>query len=244
VSSSAYSQQINMLQANEPKKIYEELSCTDIKKATSILKPLHDKNEEDGFVSLEVDPFLCDDTKATIKEGIRLHQKISFENLMIKIPATKAGYKAMEELTSLGIAVNATLVFSPKQAILCAKALDKGIKKSEKNTKAVISVFVSRFDRLLDDKISKLGFQTGTIGIINATKCYHKDTAPLDAIDSWEQDGEKNSSDILSKDECNKYFKTLKNEGIKIDTVYDELLQDGLESFKTSFKQLLDKVTL
>ena len=133
MTSSAYEQQINMLQANEPKKIYEELSGADIKRAAAILKPLHDANDEDGFISLEVDPYLCDDTMGTIEEGARLYSQIKCENVMIKVPATQAGYEAMENLTSMGIPVNATLIFSPQQAVKCAKALDAGIKKSQKD---------------------------------------------------------------------------------------------------------------
>ena len=174
LSSSAYEQQINMLQANDAKKIYEELSITDIKKAATLLKPLHDDNEDDGFISLEVDPRLCDDIFGTFEEGARLHSQINYDNVMIKVPATEAGYPAMKYLTSMGIPVNATLVFSPEQAIRCAEALDAGIEESGKDTKSVISVFVSRFDRLLNDKLTTDGFEPNKLGIINATKCYHE----------------------------------------------------------------------
>ena len=123
--SNAYKQQINMLQANEPKTIYEELALTDIKRASELLSSLHHENAEDGFISIEVDPLLCDDEIGTIEEGTRLYHTIGNDNVMIKIPATQAGYIAMEELTSRGINVNATLIFSPQQAINCAKALDR-----------------------------------------------------------------------------------------------------------------------
>jgi len=172
--SEAYKQQINMLQANENKKIYEELAITDIKRAAEILKPLYDIDANNGFISLEVDPTLCDDAEATIAEGIRLHKQIGYSNVMIKVPATAAGYKAMEELTALGINVNATLIFSKEQAIECAKALNEGIIKSGKDTKAVISIFVSRFDRMLDSQLHKKGLETSKVGIINATKCYYE----------------------------------------------------------------------
>ncbi len=172
--SSAYTQQINMLQANETKKIYEELAITDIKRAAQILKPLHDQDPNDGFISIEVDPQLCDDTMGTIEEGARLHSQLEYENVMIKIPATEAGYIAMKELTSMGINVNATLIFSPDQAIKCAQALSEGIKQSGKDTKAVISVFVSRFDRLLDPQLKEKSLPTGKVGIMNAAKCYHE----------------------------------------------------------------------
>jgi len=172
--STAYLQQLNMLQANDNKTIYEELAITDIKRAAELLKPLHDNDTNNGYISLEVDPMLCDDMMGTIEEGARLHSTIEFDNLMIKIPATQAGYGAMTHLTSLGINVNATLVFSPTQAIECAKALAEGIKQSGKDTKGVISVFVSRFDRAIDDTLKSKGLETSKLGIINATKCYHE----------------------------------------------------------------------
>ncbi|MEA3497863.1 MAG: transaldolase [Campylobacterota bacterium] len=172
--SSAYTQQINMLQANENKKIYEELVITDIKRAAEILKPLHDKDANDGFISIEVDPTLCNDMMGTIEEGARLYSQIGFDNVMIKIPATKAGYGAMEHLTSMGINVNATLIFSPHQAEESAKALNSGIKKSGKDTKGVVSIFVSRFDRLLDEKLKNKDLEVSKVGIVNATKCYYK----------------------------------------------------------------------
>ncbi len=174
VTSNAYEQQINMLQANDAKMIYEELSTSDIKRAAQILKPLHDENENDGFISLEVDPTLCDNTMDTFEEGKRLHNQIKHDNLMIKVPATQSGYPAMKYLTSIGIAVNATLIFSPSQAIQCAKAIDEGIKEYGQDTKAVISIFVSRFDRMLDDELLNANLETGKLGIINATKCYHE----------------------------------------------------------------------
>ncbi|MCG3659666.1 transaldolase [Aliarcobacter butzleri] len=172
----AYKQQLDMLQANNEKTIYEELALTDIKRAAFLLDDLHKKDADDGFISIEVDPLLCDDAAGTIEEGIRLYSSINAENIMIKIPATDAGYIAMRELTSRGINVNATLIFSPQQAIKCAQALDEGIKDSNKDIKAVISVFVSRFDRLMDNDFSNKGLQKSKLGIINATKCYYEVT--------------------------------------------------------------------
>ncbi|MCT7596620.1 transaldolase [Aliarcobacter butzleri] len=170
----AYKQQLDMLQANNEKTIYEELALTDIKRAAFLLDDLHKKDADDGFISIEVDPLLCDDAAGTIEEGIRLYSSINAENVMIKIPATDAGYIAMRELTSRGINVNATLIFSPQQAIKCAQALDEGIKDSNKDIKAVISVFVSRFDRMMDSELSSKGLQSSKLGIINATKCYYE----------------------------------------------------------------------
>jgi len=280
--SSAYTQQINMLQANDNKKIYEELAIADIKRAAQLLKPLFDQNANDGFISLEVDPTLCDDMMGTIEEGARLHSQIGYDNVMIKIPATQAGYGAMEHLTSLGINVNATLIFSPDQALKSATALNNGIKKSGKDTKGVVSIFVSRFDRSLDKKLKKLELEPAKTGIINATLCYHEieavgnknirtlfastgvkgddlipsyyidelifpnsiNTAPLHTIDGWLQDGKKEQTKIQDKEDCIQYFELLKSNQIDIETVYNELLQDGLSAFKVSFQELLKKVKL
>ena len=171
----AYKQQLDMLQANNAKTIYEELALTDIKRAADLLSDLHKKDADDGFISIEVDPLLCDDAAGTIEEGVRLHTLLNAaDNVMIKVPATPAGYIAMRELTSKGINVNATLIFSPEQAIKCTQALDEGIKDSNKDIKAVVSVFVSRLDRLADNDFISKGLEASKLGIINATKCYHE----------------------------------------------------------------------
>jgi transaldolase len=96
---------------------------------------------------------------------------------MIKVPATEAGYEVMRELLSNGISVNATLVFSPAQAKSCLKAMKKGIDEFEntggERVEAVISVFVSRFDSLLDNKLEEKGLPTAKTGIFNAAKIYN-----------------------------------------------------------------------
>jgi transaldolase len=279
-SSVAYKQQLDMLQANNAKTIYEELALTDIKRAAELLDELHRNDSDDGFISIEVDPLLCDDAAGTIEEGVRLNSLIGADNVMIKIPATEAGFIAMRELTSKGIHVNATLIFSPEQAIKCAQALNEGIKESNKDTKAVISVFVSRFDRLVDGEFATKGLETSKLGIMNAIKCYHEvnkfknanirtlfastgvkgdelspsyyvdnliypnsvNTAPLATIEYWVQDGSKEESEIITEEECNKYFETLKQKGIDMNAVYTKLLVDGLDAFKDSFRQLLSKL--
>ena len=171
LNSSAYKEDKERLKTKTSKEIYETLAVRDIKLASLKLMPLYESGD-DGFISIEVDPNLCFDAKNTIKEGRELYEKIGSPNVMIKIPATDEGYEAMEVLISEGINVNATLIFSPTQAKKCLEAFEKGLKRVEgKKPKAVISVFVSRFDRLLDNSLSsKL---KGKVGIINATKIYH-----------------------------------------------------------------------
>lgn len=171
LTSSAYKEQLSTLTHLSPKEKYEAVALFDIQKAADILRPLYDAGD-DGYVSIEVDPFLCDDTNATIAEGIRLHQSINRPNVMIKVPATEAGYAAMEALASQGIAVNATLIFSSDQALKCADAFAKAAQKAATVVDTVISVFVSRIDRAVDEILRHKGVATGLTGIYNAAEIY------------------------------------------------------------------------
>ncbi|WP_201352538.1 transaldolase [Hydrogenimonas urashimensis] len=174
--SPAYTAQLDTLQNHSAKAKYEALAKEDIRTAAKKLKPLYDAGN-DGFVSIEVDPFLCDDTEATIEEGRRLYREIGMENVMIKVPATEAGYEAMKQLMSEGQHVNATLIFSPMQALKCLEAMQEGLKiyqaSGTKSVRGVLSVFVSRFDRLLDASLLERGIEPGRVGIMNAAKIYN-----------------------------------------------------------------------
>ncbi len=174
--SPAYTAQLDRLQNHSAKAKYEALAKEDIRTAAEVLKPLYDAGR-DGFVSIEVDPFLCDDTDGTIEEGRRLYREIGMENVMIKVPATEAGYEAMKVLMSEGMHVNATLIFSPMQALKCLEAMEEGLKiyraSGTKDVRGVLSVFVSRFDRLLDEKLIERGLEPGRVGIMNAAKIYN-----------------------------------------------------------------------
>ncbi|MDD3595537.1 transaldolase [Sulfuricurvum sp.] len=171
LTSPAYKEQLSMLGNLSPKEKYEAVAMYDIQKAADILRPLYDAGD-DGYVSIEVDPYLCDDAGGTIAEGIRLHRSIGRPNVMIKVPATESGYQAMEALASEGIAVNATLVFSVDQALKCAEAFAKASKKASVDT--VISVFVSRIDRAVDEILRSNGVTTGLSGIMNAADIYNR----------------------------------------------------------------------
>lgn len=173
LTSNAYKEQLSTLGTLSPKEKYEALAIFDIQKAADILRPLYD-SKDDGYVSIEVDPFLCDDTQATISEGIRLHQAIGRPNVMIKVPATDAGYGAMETLASQGIAVNATLIFSVEQALKCAQSFAAAAAKSSNIVDSVISVFVSRIDRAIDETLRAKGVATGLMGILNAAEIYNE----------------------------------------------------------------------
>ncbi|SFV59465.1 Transaldolase [hydrothermal vent metagenome] len=170
LNSKAYKEQLSTL-SGDAKSKYEALAIYDIQKAADILKPLYERGN-DGYVSIEVDPNLCDDAKGTIEEGLRLYKMIDRENVMIKVPATKAGYEAMEALTASSIPVNATLVFKKEQALACATAFAKGAKRATSVADTVISVFVSRIDRALDPLLKEKGLTPGVTGIYNSSLIY------------------------------------------------------------------------
>ena len=174
--SPAYKEQLSSLSGKSPKEKYEALAIEDIRTAAQALRPSYDEGN-DGYISIEVDPFLSNDTASTVAEGKRLFAAIGEPNVMVKVPATEAGYDAMTELLSTGISVNATLIFSPKQTQRSLKAMKKGLDCFEKDgglrAEAVISVFVSRFDRMLDADLEQEGIDVAKTGIYNAAKIYN-----------------------------------------------------------------------
>ena len=167
--SESYKASINELkrQGKEPKEIYETLAIEDIKTASEILMPLFLENPQNGLISIEIDPFLSNDINASIDEGVRLWHEINAKNVMIKVPATQSGYTIMEHLMLRGINVNATLVFTKEQSRRVLQAFQKA------NTQAqgVISVFVSRFDRVIDPQLKDEKL-CGKYGIANAIAIY------------------------------------------------------------------------
>ena len=91
--------------------LYERLAIEDIQHAADVLRPVFEATERrDGYVSLEVSPYLAMNTEATIAEARRLWQAVARDNLMIKVPATKAGLPAIRQLIGEGINVNITLL--------------------------------------------------------------------------------------------------------------------------------------
>ena len=144
-------------------EIYDELTVKDVQDATDIFRPVYEKtNGLDGYVSLEINPKLAYKTEETITEGKRLHKKVNRDNLMLKVPSTDEGFKAVEELTALGMNINITLIFSLEQYIKTFEAYIKGIKRflesggDASKVRSVASVFVSRIDTVIDAKLDEL----------------------------------------------------------------------------------------
>src|SRR5205823_8797029 len=96
-------------------EIYETLAIEDVQAACDVLRPLFDKlNGADGFVSLEVSPYIARDTRASLAEAKRFWKAVDRPNLFIKIPANPEGIPAIREATAAGISINITLIFSVK----------------------------------------------------------------------------------------------------------------------------------
>src|SRR5436190_4104790 len=138
---------------DEPKEIFWRLAETDIGNACDLLRPVWDgTGGKDGFVSIEVDPNLAGDTQATIAEARRLHEQIDKPNLYVKIPATKAGLPAIEEMIASGKNINVTLIFSLERYAEVAEAYIRGLERLAETggdlsrVASVASFFVSRVD--------------------------------------------------------------------------------------------------
>jgi transaldolase len=137
--------------------IYEALVIEDVREACEVLQPVHEESRgADGYVSLEVSPHLAHDTPATLREARRLAAEVDRPNLMIKVPGTRAGLPAVEELLFEGINVNVTLLFSVRRYEQVAQAWLRALERRREANRpladiaSVASFFLSRIDILVD----------------------------------------------------------------------------------------------
>jgi transaldolase/glucose-6-phosphate isomerase len=169
---------------------YEALAVSDIQAACDTLRPVYDRlDAKDGYVSLEVSPYLANQTDATIAEARRLHGMVDRPNLMIKVPGTTAGVPAVRQLIEDGISINVTLLFSLDSyiavALAHAEGLEARVAKGEPidTIASVASFFVSRIDAQIDKKIDErlkagdaeseaLKAVRGKVAIANAKNAY------------------------------------------------------------------------
>ncbi len=145
-----------------PIDLYEQLAVADIQSAADVLRPVYDATERrDGFVSLEVSPYLALDTEATIAEARRLWRWVDRDNLMIKVPGTPAGLPAIRQLLGEGININITLLFSQNVYEEVVEAYLAGLERfvagggDPSRLASVASFFVSRIDSAVDKLIEE-----------------------------------------------------------------------------------------
>lgn len=188
-SSSDYDDEIQKLRAEgkDADAVAWELILRDIRDGADILKPVFDRtNKADGFISIEVAPRLADDTEATVAMAADLHRRAGKENVLIKIPATKAGLPAIRQTIAAGINVNVTLIFSVERYDEVVDAYISGLEDLHakggdlSRVASVASFFVSRVDGKVDkllaavdgSKAEEAKALEGKIAIANSKVAY------------------------------------------------------------------------
>jgi transaldolase / glucose-6-phosphate isomerase len=147
----------------DAKGVYEKIAIRDVQDACDIFKPIYQSaRRRDGFVSLEVSPYLANDTKGTLEEARRLWKTVGRDNLMVKVPATPEGIPAIRQLLEDGLNINITLLFAQSAYEQVAEAFmaaleARALKKLDiDHIASVASFFVSRIDTLVDSKIETM----------------------------------------------------------------------------------------
>jgi transaldolase len=161
----AYDGQLKELLEHEhdAKEIFLHLAVRDVENALDLLLPVHEANAQDGYVSIEVDPTLAYDTKATYAEAIRLHEWIDRPNVYVKIPGTKPGLQAIEDCIAAGRSINVTLLFSLEMHGEAMEAYLSGLERfvedggDASKVRSVASFFVSRVDTETDKRLEAIG---------------------------------------------------------------------------------------
>jgi transaldolase len=189
-SGEAYDEQIRDLgsassggeDAELAKQTFWALAEADIQDACDLFAPIFDAGlGRDGYVSLEVDPGLAYDSLATFREAMRLHKAVDRPNLMVKIPATKPGLAAIEDVIAKGKSINVTLIFSLQRYADVAESYIRGLERlvaagdDPRPVASVASFFVSRIDTEGDKRLEKIGgvdHLKGKLAVANAKLAY------------------------------------------------------------------------
>jgi len=150
-------------QGQTPTAIYRHLTVRDVADAASLLRPMYDASDGvDGYVSLEVSPHLAHDTEGTVREARELWGALDRPNVLIKVPATRAGLPAVRRLLAEGINVNVTLLFGLTRYSEVAQAYFAGLEdrvqanRPVRSVASVASFFLSRIDTLVDTRLEDL----------------------------------------------------------------------------------------
>src|SRR3984957_14154789 len=186
--SAAYDDDIANSKETDPEKVFESLAVSDVQNACDLLAVVHESSKRefasgtrrylDGFVSLEVSPRLAHDTEGTIAAAKRLFAEVNRPNVMIKIPATKAGLPAITAVIAAGINVNVTLIFSVERYNEVISAWRQGVSDAHAaglditNIASVASFFVSRVDVAVDALLPEGDARRGRTANAQAAAAY------------------------------------------------------------------------
>jgi transaldolase len=164
----------------DPQELFFTLALEDVEEAAGLLRGTYDRSGgRDGYVSFECTPDVAHDARATIRQAKDVWARVDAPNLMIKVPATDAGFIAIEQLTADGINVNVTLLFSAGRYEQAARAYQRGLARRAgrgepvERVRSVASVFVSRVDARVEELLSvDPDVANGSFGIANARLVY------------------------------------------------------------------------
>lgn len=282
-------------------ELFFSLAIKDIQRATDIFKPVFDATKGgDGFVSLEVNPHLANDTEGTIAQAKELWKAVGRDNVMIKIPGTAEGLPAIRKCISEGININVTLLFGLPRYKEVTDAYLSGLEdrvkagQSIENIASVASFFLSRIDVLVDPQLKEKGLNDllGEVAIASAKKAYeiykevfgsnrfkaleakgaqkqrvlwaststknpdYRDvkyvealigentinTLPLETIEAFSDHGNAESLLEDNMDQANSVLQKLKENGIDIDQVTQQLEDEGIEKFNQPYDKLMEAI--
>lgn len=180
----AYDEQLGELAAAGAslEETFWALAEQDIREACDVFHDVWEGSAgHDGYVSLEVDPRLAYETLQTYREAMRLHEQVDRPNLMVKIPATKPGLAAIEDVIAKGRSINVTLIFSLSRYGEVAESYVRGLERlvaeggDPRKVASVASFFVSRIDTEADKRLQQAGAEPdlmGKLAIANAKLAY------------------------------------------------------------------------
>jgi transaldolase len=178
----AYDEQLRELADRDSSDAFWALAVRDIKDACDLFRGVFDATGgHDGYVSLEVDPTLAYETLQTFREAIHLHETVGKPNLLVKIPATKPGLAAIEDVIAEGRSINVTLIFSLRRYAEVAESYIRGLERliagggDPRKVASVASFFVSRIDTEADRRLDEVGGHDelkGKLAVANARLAY------------------------------------------------------------------------
>ncbi|PTQ94838.1 transaldolase [Mucilaginibacter yixingensis] len=302
-SSSDYDADIAALapQANTNEELFFSVAIKDIQTAADLFRGVFDEADGgDGYVSLEVSPFLALDTEGTTKQAEELWGKVGRENVMIKIPGTKPGLEAIRRSIAAGININVTLLFGLPRYEEVTEAYISGLEEALAAGKdiakiaSVASFFLSRIDVLVDPMLDEKGLADlkGEVAIASAKKAYEiykrvfagprwqkladagakpqrllwastssknpafkdtkyvealigadtVDTVPLETIDAFRDHGIVANTLEQDTDKATQTLEKLKQAGIDIDKITQQLEDEGVDKFNKPFEKLLKAI--
>jgi transaldolase len=185
-SGDAYDAQLREVleEENDPTEIFIRLAAKDVTDACDLLRKVWDEGGgKDGYVSIEVDPTLAYDTEGSVAQAVRFHKLINRPNLFVKIPATRPGLPAIEDMIAKGKSINVTLIFSLRRYVEVAEAYIRGLERlvagggDPTAVASVASFFVSRVDTETDKRLDEIGGHDqlkGKLAIANARLAYER----------------------------------------------------------------------